>query len=207
MSWGLGFLFVVWVGGVIFLRYYRVWLFYYLLGTVGCAYWLALGVRNVWGIEPLLAQSVAQAVHLLAGLINVPTVTFSGAPGVLLVMVVAQEVGWTVLQVGVESSGLLEMSTLLSLVVFYPGFSLRQKAFTLFVGLLATWFANVVRLFLIVTILNHFGKESLILAHTYLGKLVFFAFTILIYWLLITSQTLTLLRKKYTATPTPVSTP
>lgn len=203
MSWGLGLLFVVWVGLVVFLRYYRVWLFYFLVGTVGCAYWLVLGARNVWNFEPMLAQSVASAVHLLAGMLNVPTVTFSGAPGVLLVLVVAQDIGWTVLQVGVESSGLLEMSTLLSLLAFYPGVPLRQKAFTLFAGLLATWFANVIRLLLIVAILNHFGKEALILAHTYLGKLVFFAFTVIIYWLLITSQTLTLLQKKFAPASVP----
>lgn len=202
MSFGLSLLFLGWAGGVSFLRYYRIWLFYYLLGTVGCAYWLALVVRNVWGLEPVLAHTVAEAVHLLANVFHIPTITFSGAPGVLLVLVVVQKVGWTVLQVGVESSGLLEISTLFSLIIFYPGFSVRRKTITVFIGILATWLANVVRLFIIVVILNQFGKEALVLAHTYLGKIVFFAFTVLIYWLLITSQTLIVLQRKFTPSST-----
>ena len=197
MNFWLWVLFLAWLGGVAFLRYYRVWLFYYILGTVGCAYWLTVMARNAWDVEPILAHSVAMAVHSISNAMGIPTLIFSGAPGVLMVLVVVQEVGWTILQIGVESSGLLEISTLISLVVFYPGFSIRRKFFTIAIGILATWFANVIRLFVIVIMLNQFGKDVLVLAHTYIGKIVFFAFTVLVYWSLITSQTLNLLWEKY----------
>jgi exosortase family protein XrtG len=194
--WLVG-LFIIWIGGVIFLRYYRVWLFYYILGTVGSAYWFSLVVRNAWGVEPTLAHSVAQTVHSISNFLGIPTLIFTGAPGVLLVLVVVQEIGWTVLQIGVESSGLLEISVLISLIAFYPGFSVPRKAITVLVGVIATWIANVMRILVIVVMLNQFGKDILVLAHTYIGKVVFFAFTIWIYWLLITSQTLRVLWQKY----------
>ncbi len=183
--WTLG-LFWFWLLGVLFLRRYRVWLLYYLLGSVGAAYWIILIARNVLGLEPLLAHSVAQAVHVVAGLAGIETRIFRNAPGILLVLVVAQPVGWTVLQIGVESSGLLEIGVLISLLGFYPGWSPLRRVGSIFVGVLASWAANVVRLFVIVVLLHLYGKEALVLAHTFVGKLVFFVLTIAIYWYLIT---------------------
>lgn len=190
MTWPLLLpLFIVWLLVVAFLRYYRVWLPYYVLGAVGLAYWISLGAGDILHLEPILAQSVAAATHVIAGACDIPTRIFDGAPGVLLVLVIAQEVGWTVLHIGVESSGLLEISVFISLVLFYPGLSLYRRGSTIVLGTAATWIVNVIRLFIIVVILNRFGKTSLVLAHNYVGKIVFFVFTIAIYWYLITAAT------------------
>ena len=97
-------LFIVWFVIVAFLRYSRSWLPFYVIGAVGCAYWLILVFSNLFGLEPFLAHSVAWVVHLVANLVGIPTRIFEGAPGVLLVLVIFQDIGWTVLQVGIESS-------------------------------------------------------------------------------------------------------
>ncbi len=182
-------LFWGWLLAVLFLRAYRVWLFYYLLGSVGAAYWVILVARDVLGLEPFLAHSVAQAVHLVANAVGVQTRIFANAPGILLVLVVVQPVGWTVLQIGVESSGLLEISVLASLLSFYPGWSLRRRLASILVGVVATWAANVLRLFIIVVALHFYGKQALVLAHTFVGKFAFFVMTVGIYWYLITRPT------------------
>lgn len=186
MSWWLIGLFWAWVLSVLFLRAYRVWLPYYLVGSVGLAYWLALVAKDVLGLEPLLAHSVAQAVHQVAGLVGIETRIFENAPGVLLVLVVVQPVGWTVLHIGVESSGLLEISVLVSLLLFYPGWSFLRRSASIAAGVVASWVANVIRLFFIVVLLHLYGKQALVLAHVFIGKVVFFALTMAIYWYLIT---------------------
>jgi exosortase family protein XrtG len=182
-------LFFVWVAAVVFLRYYRIWLPYYVIGAVGSAYWLVIGLKAS-GQEIVIASMVASTVSTISNLMGISAKTFANAPGLLLVLVVTQNVGWTVLQVGVESSGLLEMCVLTSLLIFYPGWTFSRCIFSVLIGILATWGANIIRMMLIVVLLTEFGKPVLVLAHTFIGKAVFFAITVIIYWVLITRPTI-----------------
>ncbi|GAB4401114.1 MAG: exosortase family protein XrtG [Anaerolineales bacterium] len=187
-------LFIIWLGLLIFLHTYRVWLFYYLVGVVGCAYFLVWFLRGPLNFEPALAYSVALTVHSIANLLEIPTRIFENAPGVLLVLVVVQrlgaQMGWTVLRIGVESSGLLEICVLASLLAFYPGWRWQRRTLSVGFGILVTWVANVLRLLVIVILLHGFGKNALVLAHTYIGKAFFFALIIWLYWYLITARAL-----------------
>jgi exosortase family protein XrtG len=191
----IALLFLVWLAGVVFLRYYRVWLFYYLLATVGCIYFLVIAARDLLGLEEQLAASVAWTIHNIANFLGIPTRIFNGAPGVLLVLVVVQSVGWTVLHIGVESSSLLEIGVLTSLLIFYPGWKLSRRALSVVGGTLAIWLANILRMLVIVIMLNRLGKDALVLAHTYIGKTVFFVLAVAIFWYLITNGTLRDLRR------------
>jgi exosortase family protein XrtG len=189
-------LFISWLAVVIFLRKARIWLPFYVLGAVGCAYWLVLVFSNLLGLEPFLAHSVAWMVHIASNLMGIPTRIFEGAPGVLLVLVIYQDIGWTVLQVGIESSGLLEITVLVSLLLFYPGWSLFRRLRLIAFGGVAVWAANILRMLVIVVMLNQFGKEALVLAHMYVGKAVFFVLVIMIFWFIITRPTLKYLQRK-----------
>src|SRR4030042_1353731 len=93
----LAILFLGWIAAVIFFYVNRVWLLFYIAGAIGTTYWLVLFARFIFPIELPLAQSVAQAVYVISNAIGVPTRIFRNAPGVLLVLVIAQRVGWTVL--------------------------------------------------------------------------------------------------------------
>jgi len=170
--WLLGALFILWIGAVAFLRYFRIWLPYYLFGAVGLVYWLALVAGNILHLEPYLAHTVAWAVHLISGAFAIPTRIF------------------------VESSGLLEISVLISILAFYPGWSLMRRGLSIVAGGVALWLANVFRMMIIVVMLNQMGKGALVLAHTFVGRIVFFLLTILIFWYLVTSATLATIRAK-----------
>jgi exosortase family protein XrtG len=185
LAWTIG-----WGAAVLFFRAYRIWLFYYVLAAVGCAYLLALAGRDLLGLDELLGHSVAWSVHLIAGILGVPTRTFAGTPNALMVMVISQEIGWTLLRIGVESSGMLESVVLVSLLLFYPGWPLRRRAAAMTLGLVTTWVANVLRVLVIIIILHTVGKESLVLAHSLVGRTLFFGLTIAIYWYLLTGPTL-----------------
>jgi exosortase family protein XrtG len=192
---------LVWIAVVVFCRQYRIWILYYLVGTVGLAYLSVYIISKVLVFEPILAHSVAIAVHDSLNFINIPTEIFQNAPGVLLVLVVTQKVGWTVLQIGVESSGLLEICVLVSLVVFYPLWTWRKKVMMGLIGIAFTWFANVARMLLIALMLHFFGKEALVIAHTFIGKAFFFLVTIGIYWFLVTANSLPDIKRKILARP------
>src|SRR4030067_733976 len=195
-AWLIAIGFILWWAVVVFLHHFRVWLLFYVVASVGGVYWFILIIGNALGFELSLAHSVAWAVHVLSNLIGIPTRIFESAPGVLLVLVVSQDVGWTILQIGVESSGLLEISVLASLLLFYPSWSLYHRGKVIAIGTLAVWSANVFRVLLIAVILNRMGKGSLVLAHTYFGKAIFFLLIVGIFWYLINKSTILDLRRR-----------
>jgi exosortase family protein XrtG len=190
-----GALILGWLFAVVFFRFNRIWLPYYILAAVGLAFSVIFIGRATF-IEPALQVAVSRAVHYTSSLLGIPTQTFEAAPGSLLVLVVSQDIGWTMLQVTVESSGLLEAGVLSGMLAFYPGFSPRRRLFFVSAGLIATFVANVVRLTTIVVLLHFAGKGSLLISHTIVGRAVFFAMVVLTYWFVITYPTLRTIRRK-----------
>jgi hypothetical protein len=49
--------------------------------------------------------------------------------------------------------------------------------------------------------LHFFGKEALVIAHTFIGKAFFFLVTIGIYWFLVTANSLPDIKRKILARP------
>ena len=135
---------VVWVLLLIFFRSHRNWLPYYVLGSVGLAF-AFIGVGRTFFFEQFLQISTAASVHQLSVITNVETRLFPAAPGALMVLVIPQNLGWTVLNIGLANSGLLEIGVLTGMVGFYPGWSLRRRLLTIALGAFAPYVANVVR--------------------------------------------------------------
>lgn len=185
----------LWLLAVLFFRLNRIWLPYYVIGSVGLAF-LSIYIGRNTPIEPALQTAVANGVHVVAQLTGIPTSTFNSAPGALLVLVISQDIGWTMLQVTVESSGLLESGIVLGMLMFYPAWSIRKRALFVTVALLLTYAANIIRLMVIVGTLHFAGKDSLLVSHTIIGRAVFFIAVIAIYWFLLTRPTLGTVRQK-----------
>ena len=180
---------VVWVVLLLFFRSHRNWLPYYVLGSVGLAFVL-IGVGRLFFLEQFLQVSTAASVHILSVITGVETRLFPAVPGALMVLVISQDLGWTVLNIGLESSGLLEIGVLTGMVGFYPGWSLRRRLLTIFLGVFATYVANVVRVSFIVASLHWGGKDLLFISHTIGGRRIFFTLVVLIFWFVLSLPTL-----------------
>jgi exosortase family protein XrtG len=198
-DWLLIAAFGLWAATVAYLRWTRNWLFFFVVGVAGAAYALVFVCTRVVRVDMALAAVVGSAVHWLCGLIGVPTRVFDSAPDVLMVLVISQPVGWTTLQIGVESSGILEVCVLTALLLFYPGRAPLERALAIVIGVAATLAANTVRVFVIALMLHYGGKEALVLAHTYVGKLLFFVLMVGIVWALLTAPMLRTLARALAA--------
>lgn len=186
----IGLLAALWLALVLWLRAYRIWLPYYALAVGGSAAALAVVGSRYSGLDLVLAAQVARHVHGVGALVGLPTQTFAGAPGTLLVLVSDQRVGWTALSIGVESSGLLELGVVIAIVAWFPGWSLGKRLRLICIGVVATYLANLARVLLIALMLHHLGKGVLVLAHTYLGKALFFILIVAILWRVLTVASL-----------------
>lgn len=188
-----------WVGLLAFFRSGRIWLPYYVVGAVGFAVGVVLLGRGPLPLEAAMVASTAQGAHVVTDLIGIPTRVFPSAMGAILVLVVHQPVGWTMVTVGVECSGLLEAATIVGLTVFYPLWGARRRLWIVAMGLVATEVANIVRVTVIVATLHWGGKDALFLAHSLVGRGLFFACVVVIYWLALTTPTLRQLTERRSA--------
>lgn len=187
---------VIWLATLTFFYRNQIWLPYYLVGAIGCAFGVIYLGQSTIPIESPLEGLIAAQIDFLCRLIGIPTRLFEGAPGFLVVLVVSQPIGWTSVQITIECSGLLESAVLVGMLGFYPGLSLPRKLHLGLVGLLLTQLANLIRLLFIVATLHFLGKDALFIAHTIVGRLVFFAAIVLIYWHVLTAPTLSTIRTK-----------
>ena len=193
--WLAGTLIFVWFMAVLFFRANRIWLPYYVIGAVGLALAIIFIGRGTF-VESSLQQAVAAGVHAVSSLTPVPTRIFQSAPGAIMVLVVDQSVGWTMLQITVESSGLLEIGVISGMLMFYPGWSFRKRLWFSIIAILATYVANIIRLMVIVIVIHYGGKDTLLVSHTILGRAVFFVGVIAIYWYLLSRPTLRTVARK-----------
>ena len=200
MSLGLGLaLVLVWGLTVMFFRAHRIWLLYYLTGSIGLAF-IIIFVGRATPLQGLMETGVATSTFLITNLMGIPARIFEADPTSLMIFVVGQLVGqdngWTMVRVTVECSSLLETGVISGMVGFYPAWSVRKRLVLVALGVFAAFVANIIRLAVIIWILQLFGKDSLFIAHTIVGRAVFFVLIIAIFWYMITLPTMRVVAKK-----------
>ena len=105
-------------------------------------------------------------------------------------LIVPDPTGYSILRIEVECSTLIEATVFSGLLLFYPRFRPRERLIRLGAGIGATLLINLIRLGVIVGMLYFLGKQALPWAHAVVGRLVFFAGVILLYWRMLTIPTL-----------------
>lgn len=194
MTWALAAtLILAWALAVFFFRANRVWLPYYLLGSVGLAF-IVIFVGRATPVQGFMEMGVALATFGVANAIGIPARIFENDANSLMVFVIGQLVGndqgWTMVRITIECSSLLETGVIGGMVGFYPGWTIRRRIGLVLLGTAATYLANIVRMTVIIGTLHLFGKDSLFVAHTIVGRAVFFVLIIAIFWYIITLPTM-----------------
>jgi exosortase family protein XrtG len=179
-----------WALLTLFFRKARAWLPYYVLGAAGSALLIVFTSRELLPIEDWLREATAHTVHFLSPALGVRTALLHLSPGSLMVVGVPHHREWTHLNVGLESSGLLEAAALTGLVLFFPAQGVRRRLLTLLLALVLTFAANIIRVLVIVAAVSYGGQGFLEVAHVVLGRVVFFLLAMGIYWFAITRPTL-----------------
>lgn len=184
---------LIWLIVAVFLRYHRIWIFYYIWTAVGFTIMAILIIRTSW-FEYAIEQITGLILHYSLALIGIKTYIFDKAPGTVLVLL-ALENSWTCIDIDIECSGLLESCVLMGLLVFYPGILLLKKIWYVFIGLTSLFVVNLIRLYTVILTLNFGGRDTMYIAHTLVGRLVFFLLVIIVYWYVFTRPSLNTVRR------------
>lgn|GEM_PF-473529 len=179
---------IFWLLSTAFLYRHRIWALHYVWGSVGLCFILILLI-HASAVEYALESGTSLILHYVLGYCGILTYIFDQSPGTMLVLIRFDQ-SWTTISVDIENSGLIEMSIIFCLIVFYPVYRGLNKIWAGLLGVLGVYLINLVRLSVVIILIHEFGRNMNYIAHTVFGRLVFFVLIVALYWRLITRPSL-----------------
>lgn len=149
--------------------------FVFIVGSIGL-FFILMAISNPYWVW-FFTHLVVKAIQLLGNLTGMCEVM----PKYGIVHIISQN-ATTMLTIDYECSGIIESCAFLALIVFFPNYTAREHVFYAIFGLVWIYLDNVIRLTIVVTIVHFFGPQSFFLAHTILGRLVFYVLVIMLYY-------------------------
>lgn len=151
----------------------------YIIGAGG------LFIIMMFTIRSVLTEPLARGVAAIAGLFGSLTGTFSPyfRYGILFVDSVA---GSITLQIDFECSGIVEIMAFLSLLVFFKVYSKAERIIVGIIGVMYIMLANALRIIIICEMIHFMGSDVYYMAHTIIGRLVFYTLSVFLYFYVFT---------------------
>ena len=173
------FLLCLWVYLLYVTNKVKLNFWHFIVGAAG------LFIIMMFTVRPLLTEPLAPGVAAIAGLFGSLTDTFSPffKYGILFVDSAA---GAITLQIDFECSGIVEIMAFLSLLVFFRVYSKAERIIVGIVGVVYIMLANALRLIIICEMIHFMGTEVYYVAHTIVGRLVFYALSVMMYFYVFT---------------------
>lgn len=84
-----------------------------------------------------------------------------------------------------ECCGFIEILVVVSVILFFPLFKAKQRVIYGIVGVIYTMLANLIRLLLITYFIYIYGNNAYYVAHSVLGRIIFYMFTLFFYFYII----------------------
>lgn len=167
---------VIWLYVLTVLKRTQLMAYFFIIGSVGL-FFILITLSNpywVWFFTHMVIQGV-KGFGLLTGMCTV--MSKYGA-----VHIVSGDLSSLLMTIDYECSGIIETSAFAALVLFFPAYSKKERLFYVVLGTLWIYLANVIRLIIVVIIVHYFGYSAFFLAHTIIGRLVFYGLVIALYY-------------------------
>lgn len=166
---------VIWLYMLSVLHRAGLTFFKFLAGSVG------LFILMMVTLQPLLTVPLSRLVAGGAGLFGEATGIFTVYPGYSLVFI--QTSGAAIsMYIDHECSGIIETLAYLALILFFPLYRPLEKAVVGAVGVVWIFTSNILRLLIICLLIYFFGDGIYYFAHAIFGRIVFYGFTIVLYF-------------------------
>lgn len=158
------------------LRYFE-----FLVGSVG------FFLLSMWLIQPILLESLREFVASAAGAIGELFGFYQAFDGFHMLMVQPQgSLDSLFLYIDYECSGVIEMMAFMSMLLFFEVYTRAERVMLSLAGCLAIFLFNVLRLFAICIMIYVGGNDVYFIAHTIVGRVIFYVLTILLYYIVFT---------------------
>lgn len=183
MNWPVMILiFCIWVYALSIFKRKKQSFFFFFVGAVG----MFVGLFVL--LEPVLTAPLAKLVCYLTGVVGRLTGIFTAYSSYGILFIENVVGGPVSLYIDFECAGLVELLVFLSLLSFFPAYRWYEKLWVGAVGAVSIMLANILRLSMICILIHVFGNEIYYLAHTIIGRLVFYVLTLLLYFYVFTRR-------------------
>lgn len=172
-------LFVVWIYILTVFKRKKLEFFYFLIGSIGTFLFAFTLLRN------FLTEILTTLTCFLTGILGNALGIFKAYTAHSILFVENAD-GPISLYVDFECGGVIEILVFLSLIWFFAVYNVKEKLGISLIGIVWIIVANIIRLFSICLIINKFGNESYYMAHTIVGRLIFYALSIILYFYVFT---------------------
>lgn len=178
----------------------------YVVGAVGIAIWIfllhilkkadlkfwryAIGAAGFFIIAmvflmPFLTNLLAQIVALIASIPGKVSGAYSAYYRYGTIMI-ASVSGTITLKIDFECSGVIEILAFLALLIFYQVYTVWERVWVGILGVIYIIVCNALRITIICFIISAGGVGMFHIAHTYVGRIVFYGLSILLYFYVFT---------------------
>ena len=171
--------FAVWIYILTVFKRRKLEFYYFLLGSIG-TFLFAFAL-----LKGIMTEILTTMTCFLTGLLGNALGIFK-AYTTHSILFVENADGPISLYVDFECGGVIEILVFISLIFFVAVYNLKEKICISLVGIVWIIAANIIRLFSICLIINQFGNESYYVAHTIVGRLIFYALSIILYFYVFT---------------------
>ena len=138
-------------------------------------------------LEPLLVQPLVSLVTSATGIVGEVTGLFESYHDYSILFVTCEKTGEALsLYIDYECSGVIEMMAFVALIAFFQVYDIWQRFVVAVLGCIAIFFSNVIRITTICVIIMIWGNDSYYIAHTIVGRIVFYILAVLLYYYVFT---------------------
>lgn len=150
-------------------------------------FWGSMGLFVILlvGVEPWLWQPLARCVSAVAGVVGNLTGTFSTYIKYGMIYVPA-DAGSITMLVDFECSGIVEILAFLCILIFFEVYSLSEKIVVGIAGTAYIIICNAMRIVIICLSIHKWGVSAYEIAHTFVGRIIFYFLSILLYFYVFT---------------------
>lgn len=155
--------------------------FRFLVGSVG------LFVFMMIFLEPVLVSPLVSLVTSATGIVGDVTQLFESYHDYSILFVTCEKTGEALsLYIDYECSGVIEMMAFVALLAFFEVYDVWQRFVVGVLGCIAIFFSNVIRITVICMIIRTWGNDAYYIAHTIVGRIVFYILAVLLYYYVFT---------------------
>lgn len=171
--------FAIWLYLLSVLSRTKLYFFKFLVGAIGLFYF------SMYFIEPYATKPLGNAVASVAGIPGKLTGLYEAFPQYSLIFI-SRENTFISFYIDYECSGIIEIIAFLALLWFFPLYDAAEKVVVSIVGFGWIFLANVIRIFVICSIISWMGNHVFYFAHTVFGRIVFYGLSVIMYFYVFT---------------------
>lgn len=181
INWIVVVAIVIWIYLLTVFKRAKLDFWYFTAGSAG-VFTVAIIV-----LQPVLMLPMQNAIAAVSGLLGELTKTYESyfEKGLLFISHGTTQMS---LYIDFECSGIIETFAFLALLWFFPAYQFYEKIVVSVVGIIGIFMANVLRIFIICQMIYWGGQDMYFVAHSFVGRLVFYACTIALYFYVFTKE-------------------